>query len=161
MGKSGRHRVVILGVAGALLLAVGDAFAVSAEQPRPTAQPLWDAFPLDQAGQLANRSKPVERPTQRSTARRDAAPHAPSADARSRARIVALVGIAGVLALLTGGLLASARSMSSTSGPRRRSPTSRRKPSAYISAVFVGERRLPVIEARPGKKRMVRRRRYR
>jgi hypothetical protein len=133
----------------------------AAGEPRLAPKTLWEAFPLNPTSERIDAS-PTLRP---SVLRPPAHPAAVAGGSRQTAQAVAETTSSGsgsnigllalVLAVTLPALvfLASTRAKHAAAPPREVDTPSEAEPSAYISAVFVGSRRLEVIEGVARQKR--------
>ncbi len=143
-------RSFLLGLAwAALLVFLSPALASAASREQsPGPKALLEEFPLNPTGERIV-SPTYARPGVFRPPVQPAAAHSPGTDlfflaAIGGGSVVALLALVGLASVL----LRSVSSRGVTTGAQE-------KPSAYISAVFMGTRRLPVIEGRARRKRRV------
>jgi hypothetical protein len=155
-------RALLLAVTGAALVFYSGAAAVSAaREPARAPTKLWRAFPLNPTREhLA--SPPIAirsalRPPLRQEAvgqSRVAVPATGETRSDASRRNVVLFAVVllfavlllvGAVTLVAGLILASARIRTASTGPGWKAPDEE-EPSTYISAVFVGDKRLPIVE---------------
>jgi hypothetical protein len=125
----------------------------AAREPRSAPKTLWEAFPLNPTSERIETSptvrpsvlRPPAQPADVAGSRQttQAVPETTSTGSGSNIGLLALVIAVVTLPALV--FLASTRAKHAAP-PREVDTPSEAEPSAYISAVFVGSRRLPVIE---------------
>jgi hypothetical protein len=145
-------RSSLLGLACvALAMTFGPAVVSAAREPASSPDTLLEAFPLNPTGErivARGATDPgVLRPPEQRVAVARSSEGGPAGDGgRSGADtfVLAAIGGAGVVVLLAAvGLVSALQRLASG----RASPTSDQEPpSAYISAVFIGTRRVPIVE---------------
>ncbi len=160
----GFHRVFarsfLLGLACAVLGLVCSPAALSAaREPKPAAEALWEAFPLNPTGERI-RGRAFRPPVQPEAVVRafKAELAVTQADAPTSGADVILLALlvgVGILSLLAVVVVASGHLRRASVHPRAPSATQKREPSAYISAVFIGTRRVPIIESVARRKQRV------
>jgi hypothetical protein len=155
-------RSALSAVLACLVLATLSVPAVvgATREPSPGPEKLWKAFPLNPTGKRIG--SPIGRPGIFRPPVRPAVPpsggtqpspgRAPPTTSWADASFLAAVVGGSVVALFAIVLLAAVLFRSAADHRRRPSTAGSEEPSAYVSAVFVGDRRLPIIEGRVSRK---------
>lgn len=143
-GRSPRKmlaRSLLLGLACVVsVMSLGPAAVSAARQPTAP-EPLLEEFPLNPTGERIV-SPPSARPGV-GVLRPPVASDARSTASGTSPLFLAAVGGAGIVVLLGALILAPVLLRSAT---KESTAPGHEKPSAHISAVFIGTRRLPIIE---------------
>jgi hypothetical protein len=145
-------RLFLLVLTCAALATCGPPGVFAAREPGPAPEALWDAFPLNptarRIGSPTGRAGTLRPPVQPVVvAQPDPQPASGASSTASGAEPFFLVAIVGgsLVGLLAVAALAAV-ALRYAAGHRRGATPAQEEPSAYISAVFVGSRRLPIIE---------------
>lgn len=135
---------LLLGLALVAFIVVSSPVAVSAARD-PTSGPktLWQAFPLNPTGERI--VSPISAPPGVLRPPVQEAAVAPATAREADTSFRSMIG-GGVVALLAVVVLAAVLLRLASAHRRRLATPGHEEPSAYISAVFVGTRFLPVIE---------------
>ena len=145
----GRSSLLGLACVALVVVFLSPALASAARGPGPGPKPLLEAFPLNPTGERIVSPTYARPGVFRPPVQQAAGARSPGTDlfflaAIGGGSIVALLALVGLASVL----LRSASSRGVTTAGQE-------KPSAYISAVFMGTRRLPVIEGRARRKRRI------